>query len=98
MPSSDGHKLADIFRRAKDDTDLRVMIYYCPDKVIRIEGLEGEEARALRAGDLSRLRLDDEAYEIGSRLFIELPVERVVAFADKSYDVLGEQRRRVVCI
>src|SRR5271154_5231083 len=94
----DGTRLAALFHKAQGDADLRVRIYYCPDSVIETEDLSSEEQRALRMGDLSKIRLDDESFELGRRLFDELPIEQIKPFADKSYDVHGEARKRELCI
>lgn len=95
---ADGTRLAALFHEAQLDADLRVRIYYCPESILANSELTEPEKRALRTGDLSRVKLDDESFELGRRLFDELPIEQVKPFADKSYDVQGEARRRELCI
>jgi hypothetical protein len=95
---ADGSRLAALFHRAQTDPDLRVRVYYCPESVTQDSDLTEPEKRALRTGDLSRVKLDDESFELGRRLFDELPIEQVKPFADKSYDVQGEARRKELCI
>jgi hypothetical protein len=69
----DGTRIASLIRRALDDPDLWVRLFHCPDKVIAEEGLSPAEATAIRAGDLSRVRLDDDTLAAGRKIFGEQP-------------------------
>jgi hypothetical protein len=69
----EGARIAGLIRRAMEDPDVRVRLFHCPEKVIAEQGLVAGEASAIRAGDLSRVELDDETLALGRLIFSEQP-------------------------
>jgi hypothetical protein len=65
----DGSKLAEIARKAHDDLDWHMMVVYCPEKVIRLMGLNEQEAYCISTGDLSKVDLDDDTLEMARHMF-----------------------------
>jgi hypothetical protein len=69
----DGGRIRDLIEQAQNDSELRVRLFHCPEKVIAQSGLSEDEARAIRTGDLSGVDLDDESLAAGRKLFSETP-------------------------
>jgi hypothetical protein len=95
----DGARIGEIIQRAQNDEDLRIRLYYCPEKVVKTMNLTPEEAHAIRAGDLSIVDLDDATLDLGRKLFTELPDLGGRPPAEGAYNLYAaDNRRREVCL
>lgn len=67
-PMNDSN-LARVIRRAHEEPGFRGRLIWFPDEVIAEYELDGEDAKAARTGDMTRVVLDDDVREIAGWVY-----------------------------
>lgn len=97
MPQINGTRIRTIIEQAQSDSELRIRLFHCPDKVIADSDLTVDEARAVRMGDLSAVDLDEPTLELGRRLFTELPKIEGQTAAAAQYLLFSSEHIQALC-
>jgi hypothetical protein len=92
-----GTRIRDLVTAARSDPRLRLALYYCPETVVDRYGLDADESRAIRLGDLSQVDLPEALLAEGRRLFTELPGDAKVPPAEGAYHLYAGTALSEVC-
>jgi hypothetical protein len=93
-----GVRIKALIEAARSDTRLRTALYYCPETLAERYGLAGDEARAVRIGDLSQVDLPEAVLAEGRRLFTELPGDGNMPPAEGAYHLYAGNALSEVCL
>ena len=93
-----GERISGLIAAARSDTRLRVALYFCPETVVGKYGLDDNEARSVRLGDLSQVDLPEDVLAEGRRLFTELPGDGSLPPAEGIYHLYAGFSLKEVCL